>query len=214
MISSAFGIPSGAPAAAPAAAQQAAITAQQNQTDANIATGANTINADFAQFTPAYYQGVANAYTAAEDPQLKDQFHIAKGQLTAQLAGAGQLGGSAGNEAQAQLQKTYAENEASVAAGGQSAAQQMESTVSNDETNLYGMNATAANPNTTATMAQATSGALVAPQAYPTLSNVFASALSPLSNATKSATTGLYGPYTPTTQQTTPTTGSGSASYS
>ncbi|MGB7101549.1 MAG: hypothetical protein WBD95_22625 [Xanthobacteraceae bacterium] len=202
-----------APAAAQSAQQTQLMEQQNATTNANIATGQNAIDNAFATFTPQYYQGVTQAYENAENPQLTNQFDIAKDQLTAQLAGAGTLNGSVGNNAEALLQQDYAENEAQIASQAQDASNQLESTVSNDETNLTALNNSGNNPGATATTAQADAGAIVAPQAYPTLSNVFGAALTPTASAAKSATTAV-GQYAPFAQPTMPTSGNGSAVFS
>lgn len=194
-----------------ATAQIAATQAQQAQTNANITAGQNAIDTAFSQFTPDYYQGVANAYENAYNPQLTDQHNIAEDQLTAALAGNGMGESSVGNNAQAQLEKTYATNQANIANQGQDAANAMRTQVNNTEDQLSAMNAAAANPSLAASQAQAADAALVAPQSYPTLSNVFASVLSPISSATKAYTTGTN--YTPYQVTTTPTSGNGSASF-
>ena len=177
-------------------AQLAAIQQQQDQTNANVTAGQNNIDSAFAQFTPDYYSGVSKAYDAAYNPQLDDQYNIANDQLTAALAGNGMSESSVGNNSKAQLEKTYATGQANIANQGTDAANSLKTQVNNTENNLSAMNAAAANPSMAATQAQAASGALVAPQAYPTLANVFGSVLSPIASATKAYTGGMN--YTPT----------------
>lgn len=195
---------SSTPDAGAAAAQQAQITAQQNQTNANITQGQNNIDQAFSQFTPDYYSGVTKAYEDAYDPQLADQYGIAKDQLTAALAGNGMGQSSVGNNAQAQLFKTNASQQAQIADQGVDAANSLKTTVNNTEDNLSAMNAAAANPSLAATNAQAQAGAMVAPQAYPTLGNVFASALSPIAGAVKANQTSIPN-YTPSNASAPPT---------
>jgi hypothetical protein len=199
------------PDANAAAQEQAQITAQQDQTNANIAQGQNNIDSAFAQFTPDYYSGVTTAYENAYDPQVANQYSIAKDQLTAQLAGNGMLDSSVGDNAKAQLALTNANEQASIADQGVNAANSLESTVNNTEDNLSAMNASAANPSLAATDASAQAATLVAPQAFPSLSNVFASVLSPVASATKAASGAMN--LTPYPQPTTPTSGAGSAVF-
>jgi hypothetical protein len=210
-----FGGNSSNPDASAAAAAQAQISAQQAQTNSNITQGQNNIDSAFAQFTPDYYSGVTQAYENAEDPALANQYSIAQDQLTAQLAGTGMGQSSVGNNAQAQLELTNANNQAQIADAGANAANTLKTTVNNTEDNLSAMNAAAANPSLAATDADAQSAALVAPQAYPSLSNVFASVLSPIASAGKAASgTMNLTPGTPYPQPTTPTSGAGSGIFS
>jgi hypothetical protein len=208
-LSQLFSSNPGAPAAA---STQAAITAQQNATNAAVTSGQNAIDSAFSQFTPAYYNGVTQAYENAYDPQLAQQDSIAEDQLTAGLAGNGMLDSSVGNNAQAQLELSNANEQTQIADQGVSAAQSLESTVNNTEDQLSAMNATAADPALAASEAQAQSAALVAPQSYPTLSNVFSSVVSPFAAAAK-AGSGSTAPglFTPLPQPTMPTSGAGSS---
>jgi hypothetical protein len=187
----------GTKAAAAAANQQTALITQQQQAhDAAVASGKANIDSAFSAFTPDYYSGVSTAYDNAYEPQLMDQYNISKDQLTAQLAGNDTLEGTVGANALSQLQKTYNTNQAQIADQGVNAANTLKHTVSNHETNLYSMNASAADPSAAATEAQAQAGVLVSPQSYNTLSKVFGAVLSPFAAAQKSNSTSL-GAFTP-----------------
>jgi hypothetical protein len=203
----------GNPDAAAAAASQAAIQQQQATTNANITQGQNNIDNAFSQFDNDYYNGITTAYENAENPQLTDQYNIANDQLNAALTGNGMGESSVGDNSRAQLEKTYATNQAQIADQGVNAANTLRTQVNNTEDQLSSMNATAANPSLAASEATADSTALVAPQAYPTLSNVFGSVLSPIASATK-AYNGSVANLTPYPTQTTPTSGNGSAVFS
>lgn len=192
-VDRAFTLP-GSNAASDAASNQTGMLAnQQAQTNAAITGGAQNITDAFSQFSPAYYAGVANAYDAAYNPQLTQQFGIAQDQLTAQLAGNGMGGSSVGAYDNGQLQQNYNTNQVAIANAGQDAANAMKTTVNNDENNLFASNANAAAPGTTATQAQATAGAIVPQSSYPTLGNVFGAVLSPIASAQKAASGSLAG---------------------
>lgn len=204
---------SGGNAASDAATQQAGMLGgQQTQTDSAITNGAQNITDAFSQFTPSYYSGVANAYDAAYNPQLTQQFGIAQDQLTAQLAGNGMGGSSVGAYDNGQLQQNYNTNQVAIANAGQDAANSMKTTVNNDENNLFALNASGNSPGTTATQAQATAGAIVPQSSYPTLGNVFGAVLSPIASAQKAASSSLAGsqPFFNGPQASAPT-GSGSS---
>lgn len=179
-----FGIDPSGPANA-AAAQQSQIDAQQKAHDAAVGQGKQNIDSAFSQFTPDYFKGVTTAYENAYNPQLKDQYGVARDQLTAALAGNDTLGSTAGANATAQLQKQYNTSQSDIAGKGQDAAQSLQAGVNNAKTGLYTMNQSAADPLMAQTQATAATGALVAPQNYPSLGNVFGSVLSPLQSAQK-----------------------------
>lgn len=201
--------------AAQAAAQQqtAMLQRQQAKHDADVATGKSNIDSAFSQFTPDYYSGVSKAYENAYQPQLTDQYNTAKDQLVAKLAGNGILESSVGANAQGQLQKTYNTNQAQIADQGQNAANGMKNTVANTETNLYNMNASAADPSAAATQAQAQAGALVAPQTYPTLGNLFGAVLSPFAAGQKSSSNSMGNNYTPSGPAASNPSGNGSGIF-
>lgn len=199
--------------AAAVQSQNDLINAQQAKHDSAVAAGKSNIDSAFAQFTPDYYSGVSKAYEDAYQPQLTDQFNIAKDQLIAQLAGNGTLESTVGANATGQLQKSYGTEQAQIADQGQSAANSMKNTVSNAETNLYNMNASAADPSAAATQAQASAGSIVSPQSYPTLSNVFGAVLSPFAAAQKSASNSMGGSFVPSGPTASNPSGNGSGMF-
>src|SRR5690242_12691778 len=102
--------------AAAAAAQQTQLMEQQNaKHNQDVQTGAQKIGDAFSNFNDDYYNKYAQSYRDVYNPQLTDQYGIAKDKLTAMLAGNDQLGGSVGNNSMAQLEKTYANGQADIA---------------------------------------------------------------------------------------------------
>lgn len=188
--------------------QQQQTQAQEDQRQAAVSQGRTAIDSAFSQFTPDYYNNYTKAYTAAQDAPLADQYGIAKDSLTAALAGRDTLGSSSGNNAQAQLDKTNEDAQASIGNAATDATNQLKSNVSNQQNALYAENAAAADPLAAASAAQAAGGAIVAPQSVPQMSNVFGAALAPFATAAKVNSTSLY----PTTGQNfnAPVSGNGS----
>lgn len=183
---------SGDNGAAAAANQQTQLLEQQQAThDSDVAAGKTAIDSAFSQFDQPYFDNYATSYENAYNPQLTDQYGIAKDKLTAMLAGNGQLGGSAGNNSLAQLDKTYANNQTDIANQAADAENTAKTNVANQKSNLYAMNASAADPASAASQAQASAGSIVSPQSYPTLSNVFGDALSSVATAQKANTNSL-----------------------
>jgi hypothetical protein len=61
----------------------------------------------------------------------------------------------------------------------------LRSKIDSAKTNLYSVNASAADPLTSASRAQSEAGAIVSPQSYPTLTDVCAGALAPFATAAR-----------------------------
>lgn len=188
-----FRINNDAPAQA-ANTQQSLINTQQQAHDTAVSQGKQNIDSAFSQFSPDYFKGISKAYEGAYNPQLTDQYGIARDQLTAALAGNDTLGSTAGANATSQLQKQYNTSQSDIASKGQDAANTAQANVNNEKTNLYNMNSSAADPLAAQTSAQAATGALVSPTEYPSLGNVFGAALSPIASATKTAAGSPYYP--------------------
>jgi hypothetical protein len=171
-----------------AAKQQIDLMEQQQAAhDAAVAQGKNSIDAAFSQFDdPAYYEKYKQSYLDAYNPQLNDQYGIARDKLIATLAGNDTLESTVGANALSQLDKTRDNAQIGIANSASGAVNGLKSNISNTKTNLYGMNASAADPTAAASQAQAQAGAIVSPQSYPTLTDVFAGALAPFAAAAKS----------------------------
>ena len=183
----------GTKAAANAAnAQTQMLQAQQNKHDSAVASGKSAIDTAFEQFTPDYFNNYKQSYLDAYNPQLTDQYHIAKDQMTGGLADRGMLESTVGANDFAQLDKTLANREADIGNSATDAENALKGTVNNAKTNLYGLNTAAADPSLMATEAQGAAGTLVAPSSLPTLGNVFAGALAPVASAARTNQGGMY----------------------
>jgi hypothetical protein len=180
-----FGLFSGGsqPAASAADQQIALMEQQQAEHDAAVRSDTTTVNNDFSQFTDDYYNTFEKAFTQTQNQQLNNQYAIAKDQTEGALAGTDQLDGSTGAYDMGQLAKTYNTGQAQIANNAIDAGNSLKSTVNNTENSLYGLAQQAVDPLTFATQAQQASGAIVAPQGTPTLSNVIGAALQPAAAA-------------------------------
>lgn len=178
--------------AAAAAQQQTAMLEAQNQKhDADVAAGKTSIDNAFSQFDQPYFDKYAQTYQDNYQPQLTDQYGIAGDKLTAMLAGNDQLGGSVGNNAEAMLNKDYSYGQSDIANKAADSENAFKSSVDNTKSSLYNLNASAADPEMMAQQAQAQSGAIVAPQSYPTISDYFGNVLGSVATATKANQTGM-----------------------
>lgn len=179
-------------AAAAAQQQTQMLEAQQAKHDSDVAAGKTSIDNAFSQFDQPYFDKFGQAFQNNYQPQLTDQYGIAKDKLTAMLAGTDQLGSSVGNNSQAMLDKDLAYGQSDIANKSADAENNFKTSVDNTKSNLYNLNASAADPEMMAQQAQAQSGAIVAPQSYPTLSNYFGDALNSVATATKANQGSMY----------------------
>lgn len=172
-------------AAAAAQQQTDMMEAQNAKHDAAVTQGKSSIDQAFQQFDDPYYQKFAQTYKDTYNPQLNDQYALAKDKLTAILAGRDTLDSSIGADAISRQAKTYNDTQAAIGNKASDAANGLRSTVDNTKGQLYAENNNVADPLTMASQAQAQAGSIVSPQSYPTLSNVFADGLAGFSTANK-----------------------------
>jgi len=185
---------------------------QQKKHDTDVATGKTSIDSAFKQFDQPYFDKYGQSYQDVYNPQLTDQYGIAKDKMYAMLAGNDQLGGSVGNNDLAQLDKTYANNQADIANKAKDSENAFKASVDNTKSQLYTQNAAAADPELMAAQAQAASGAVVAPSSYPSLSNVFGDALNSVATASRANANSMY-PYQGFSFSTAPISGTGSGIF-
>jgi hypothetical protein len=194
-----------------AATQQAQLMEQQQaKHDAAVTQGKQSIDDAFSQFNDPYYDSYGQTYKDTYNPQLDQQYALAKDKLIAKLAGTDQLGSGVGNNAIALQDQTYNNSKADIANHATDAENSLRSAVDNTKSNLYTENNATADPLTMASQAQSQSGAIVAPQSYPTLGNVFADGLNSVATATKANSQSMTPYFTPT-QNSAPSGGGGSA---
>lgn len=195
-----------------AATQQTALLDQQTaKRNSDISEGKTRIDDAFKQFDdPSYGDNYKKAYISNYEPQLDQQYGIAKDKLIATLAGRGTLDSTVGANQIAQTQKTYNDAQGNIANSAADAVNGLRTSIDSTKSNLYGMNASAADPSAAGVQAQAAAGSVMAPSAYPQLGNVFAAALQPFAAAQRSDATSL----TPRLPWNTLATGTGSARYS
>ena len=190
---------------------------QQAAHDSAVTQGKGSIDDAFKQFDQPYYDKYAQTYKDTYNPQLDQQYGIAKDKMIATLAGTDQLDGSEGANALGLQTQQYNNSQADIANHATDAENTLKSNVDTTKGNLYTMNAATADPLTMASQAQSQAGAIVAPQAYPTLSNVFADGLSSVATAQKANANSMNPSYSmgvPQSNPGAPTSGAGSSSWS
>lgn len=153
---------------------------QEAERQANIRAGQSAIDERFAQFNDPYYNTYRSAYTENYYPQLEDQYTQARDRLTSALANRGQLEGSVAAERYGELDKRYNQERTAIAQRAEDEANALRGRVEQQRSDLYQYNQSAADPQGVSARAQSEATALVAPQSYSPLGEVFASVLQPL----------------------------------
>lgn len=189
-------------------ASSAAATAQADQLNQkavdNTAADQSAVNGAFSQFDPSYFQNYQNAYTNYYQPQIQDQYHTAKDQLTAALSGAGTLESTVGANALANLAKRSTDQTAQVAAQGAAASQSLQQQVASQKASLLGQANASTDPSQIASNAQAATTALQAPTSFSPLGNVFSDLLGPVTSAAKGTASTIGAQGVPIAQPVTP----------
>lgn len=158
--------------------QQAASARQQEaERQARVDQGRATIDQMFAQFTPEYYDKVANDYMAYYNPQLDEQYNKAREKKIFELARSSILESDAGTKALAELEKRYKDQQGVLANNAVAAANEARGRVENERGTLSTLNVNAADPALIGERASASAANVSAPPTYSTLGNMFADLL-------------------------------------
>ncbi|HEY4416956.1 MAG TPA: hypothetical protein VGO57_14800 [Verrucomicrobiae bacterium] len=164
--------------------------AQEAQRQANITSGMDDINRNFAQFDDGFYDQAAKNYTAANTPQLLSDFQNTKKNLTYSLARSGLINSSAANQLNSSLGKTLASNESSIANNAQNSANQLRANVSDQKSQLVSQLESSADPLATSSQTQAAVSQLSAPAPIQPIGNMFADWTNTYLNKQPSAASG------------------------
>lgn len=154
--------------------------AREAERQANIKAGQASIDSAFSGFNDNYFNDYASAYTGHYNPELDTQYADARDKLMAAFAGRGMLNSAVAAKQTGDLQRVYGNERAAIASRSLDAANDLRSKVEQQRTDLYNLNASAADPEQIAAQSTAASTAIKAPQAYNPLGEVFASVLQPL----------------------------------
>ena len=172
-----FGGGNSAQASADATSKQ--ITDQEAARQAAVTAGNKNIDTAFSKFDDPYFTGYQNAYKGYYNPQVDTQYHDAEGTLESGLARNGIDNSSIAASQIGRLFGDYSDQKAAIGNQAVDASNKLRSDVSNEKSNLYALNSASADPAQANTQALAASTALVAPQTFSPLGNVFANFISP-----------------------------------
>ncbi|BAQ16106.1 hypothetical protein GL4_0643 [Methyloceanibacter caenitepidi] len=167
--------------------RKAAQTAQQTKNEErkrqrDIRRGERNVDSAFRPFNNSYFKKFRNDYTGYYFPQLEDQFKEGKASLFGALAERGLDESTVGIDAQADLLENYQGERARVANEAADRSNELRGRVEDAKTNLYALNKSSADPRGINARALGSARALVAPQAFTPLGQVFAAGLEPWLN--------------------------------
>jgi hypothetical protein len=161
---------------------------QQQQREAAIKQGQGVIDKDFAGFNPDFYNKYTSAYENNYNPQVDEQYGLARQKETYNLARNGTLDSTPGMTANDQLVEGYQNQRRAIASNALQATNTLKGNVANQKSQLYALNASAADPTLAGEQAVAEAGALQTTPSYSPLGDLFGS----LVNSTNSFLTGKY----------------------
>jgi hypothetical protein len=139
---------------------------QQQQQQAAIQQGVGQVNAAFSGFTPQFYQGVQNAYTNYETPQLYQQYQPMNQQLGYKLANQGLLGSGADQFLHGQLAQQMGQAQQQIGNQALGASRGLQQQVGQEKGNLISQLQTASDPSSIAQQAVGQAGQLSAPSTF------------------------------------------------
>jgi hypothetical protein len=125
-------------------AESAAARATEEARQARIKSGLTKIDQTFQPFDDTFYNGRKTAFLDYYKPQIDDQLKDAKDKLTFSLARNGTLNSTMAADQTGKLQKSYADNWASIVSRADGDVNNLKSNVANEKTALVQqLNATA-----------------------------------------------------------------------
>jgi len=140
---------------------------------ANITAGEGQVDQQFAGFDPAFYSKYGKTVTAAQMPQLMDQYQTTGKNLTYALARGGNMTGSAAQQETASLGKQLNAGESQVANNAQNAENTLQSNVQTQKGQLYQQLEQGGTPSAISAQAQAAASQMRAPSPIQPLGNLF-----------------------------------------
>lgn len=151
------------------------------------------IDQSFSGFNDDYFNKFQKDYTAANGPQVDDQYVKARKALQGGLAQSGNLTSSYGAEEQADLEKTRKTGYQAVGDNAVNAANALRKAVQGNKSSLYSLANTASDPSAAAGQAPAVAAGLDTPVAVSPIGDLFGSFTQLAANSIAAERAGYYG---------------------
>lgn len=151
----------------------AAARKQQASDDAAVKLGMTKIGSAFSGFTPQFYQGVQDDYMKQALPQLGQQFRQQQRSTTFGLADRGLLNSGSALRQNSLLNTENATQERNLANQGLAQANQVQTNVEQNRSQLVNQLIASKNPDVVASQALSSTAALRSPQSYQPIGDLF-----------------------------------------
>ena len=173
------------------------LVAREDARQGDILQGRNAIESAFAGFDSNFFNQHAQDVTGHFFPQIDEQFGRANARTRASLADRGVGQSSIAGNRFGELLKTRLDARTNAANSAVGSANELRGNVERAKTDLFNLNASAADPAAANTQALAAAGSLVAPPTTSPLGDVFGAALGPIQAGIQSYQNRGPAPYTP-----------------
>lgn len=147
---------------------------QAQERENNVRAGKGQIDRAFGVFNPSYYDQFQKDYVNNYNPQVDEQFGDARKALRYNLARAGTIDSTPGQERFADLTQAYGDRRREVASNALQAANKLRGQVEDTKSDLYGLNTASADPSLAAVQATSRVGALQTAPSYSPVGDLFA----------------------------------------
>lgn len=151
----------------------AVASAQNDQRQAQITQGQGNIDSAFSQFDQPYYDKYTSTYENNYNPQVDDQYALAKQKEGYNFARAGTQDSTPAIFGADQLNKSYGQQKQAIASDALGATNDLENNVAGQKSQLYSLNSSAADPTLAAQQASASAGTLSSQPQYSALGDLF-----------------------------------------
>jgi hypothetical protein len=153
-----------------AAQQRADEEARQNR----IKTGQANIDSVFdSTYTPDFFNKIQQDYTGYYNPQVEKQYGDTREKLTFNLGRQGILDSDAAAKQFGDLEETYGREKSNIGNRALEAVQSAKGNIAREKTNLYGLNASTADPSKAQSLAQSALAGITTQPSYTSLGNLF-----------------------------------------
>lgn len=146
---------------------------QQQQQQKLTEQSVGQINNAFAGFGPQFYQGVQDAYSKYQLPQLQQQYQGMRDQLGYKMANQGLTNSSAAGRGQQALNTSMNQGQQQVANQAVGQANQLRQQVGQEQSNLIGQAQNATSPSSIGQQATAMAAGFGAPSTFQPIGNMF-----------------------------------------
>lgn len=147
---------------------------QEQERQARITQGKQSIDSAFSVFDPKYFDKFKGDYLGYYNPQVDEQFTDARQDLRYNLARAGTEDSTPGQKAFADLTEGYGDKRREIESKATEATNNIRSQVEQNKSDLYAQNTASADPSLAAMSAAGRAGSLSTPPSLSPLADLFA----------------------------------------